>query len=152
DSEVLSDDDIYIGRARGNRPPLGTLESGEAPVVQLRDVAAVALERALDEEPQIPRIEMQAIERLADLSGFSRAISEAGTLADVDHFESETGIAVLGTGVVKAVVPSRGRAEILTSGGGRDAGVVRIEPQGQACSVVLRFGDGRGTVLAALAG
>ena len=165
DAEVLSDDDVYIGRARTTGLPeftrsldmiipddIGPIVPSEIPVVHLRDVAAMAVERALDQQPQVTANEMRAIDRLASTSGFNDAIDKAKTVANISHFETETGFAIIGTGVAQAEVVTGGRAIILARGDDRNPGIVQIEPQTMACSVALHFSNDRGTALAALRG
>jgi hypothetical protein len=69
DAEVLSDDDVYLGRARVTAE---VAERGEpeskgppgGPIVNLRDVATMAIDRALD------------VETLARASGFDDALAQ----------------------------------------------------------------------------
>jgi hypothetical protein len=79
-------------------------------------------------------------------------VRQAGTLADVHHFETETGVTVLGAPIADVVACDGAGVVILDSGNANRAGVVRINLRGPACSFALRFPDGRGTVLAGLRG
>ena len=158
DAEVLSDEDVYIGRAHlhdafifSKSPELDTAVT-RPPIVDLRDVAAVAIDRAMDQAVTISSVKMGAIEDLARSSGFEDAVSQAKALTDIRHFETETGFGIVGTSVVEALIVSGGQAEILAPGDGRNPGVVRIAPQDSACNVVFSFSNGRGTALAALRG
>jgi uncharacterized caspase-like protein len=163
DAEVLSDEDTYIGRV--HMDALESLKTAQAripsedgsrapvePVVHLRDVATVAVERALGQEPQITPEEARAIEKLASTSGFNDAVDQAKTVAAVAHFETETGFAIVGASIADAAPLDGARATILTPGGGRDPGIIRMEPRSSACSVAIALSNGRGTVLAALRG
>jgi Caspase domain len=160
DAEVLSDDDAYIGRASlaalAADVERGAPERGpapeEAPVVHLRDVAALAIGRAMDMQSPIPAREMGAIEELAITSGFNAAVNQAKTIAEVAHFELETGFAVIGTAIDEVAIADDARAIILAAGDRRNPGVVRVELPGWAAGIALRFANGRGTVLAALRG
>jgi hypothetical protein len=158
DAEVMSDDDVYLGRARvtATVAERGTPESGAPPggppIVNLRDVAAMAINRAMDMAPQVPDLKMRAIETLARSSGFDDALAQAQRTAPISHFETETGFAVLGSSVAEVVTTNEGRATILAAGDRSNPGVVRIELNAPACAAVLKFGNGRGTVLAALRG
>jgi hypothetical protein len=176
DAEVLSDDDAYIGRVamdvRSESEPLDPQGWGdiaavpegespswapsakhpEAPVVHLRDVAAVAFSRALGEPVRLTPDEILAIDELAEKSGFNDAIAQAETISDVSQFETETGFAVIGSGVAEAIMANGERPIIRTRGNRQNPGVVRIEPPVPACTVVFRFTDGRGAALAALHG
>jgi hypothetical protein len=124
----------------------------EAPVVHLRDVAALAIGRAMDMQSPIPAREMRAIEELAITSGFNAAVDQARTIAEVTHFESGTGFAVIGTAIDEVATTEDARATILAAGDRRNPGVVRVELPGSAAGIAMRFGNGRGTVLAALQG
>jgi hypothetical protein len=158
--DVPSDDDVYIGRARVDAargkyktPDFAPPGTGE-PVVQMRDVAALAVRRAMNLQPQFSAQEANAIDELARTSGFNDAVDQAGMTAPVRHFESETGFAVIGTGVAAAVATNGRQAFILEPGNLRNPGFVRIgltAPE-SACSVALRFTNGRGTALAAMPG
>ena len=157
DAEVLSDEDVYIGRAHlhdafisSKSPELDTAVT-RPPIVDLRDVAAVAIDRAMDQAVTISSVKMGAIEDLARSSGFEDAVSQAKALTDIRHFETETGFGIVGTSVVEALTVSGGQAEILAPGDGRNPGVVRIAPQDSACSVVFSFSNGRGTPARAVA-
>jgi hypothetical protein len=181
DAEVLSDDDVYIGRvqvapaivARGSRACAGCWPPTRAPqsrvrrapadddaprrtqpfpVVHLRDVAAFAVASAFGPPPPVSASMSGAINAVAATSGFDDAMRQARTLADVHHFETETGVTVLGASIADAVACDGAHVDILEPGNGKRAGVVRIDLQGAACSFALRFPDGRGTVLAGLRG
>ena len=158
DSEVLSDDDVYIGRAQIDATLIEKSAGSEtaavpaAPIVHLRDVASVAIKRALDQQPSASASEMRAIEELSRNSGFEDAISQAKILAGPTHFETQTGFGVIGTSVAEAHVVAGGSSMVLAPGDGRNPAIVRIDPQSPACNVVLRFSNGRGTALAALRG
>jgi caspase domain-containing protein len=179
DAEVLSDDDVYIGRAQAPAIILGTSVSAgrdlrvdvpagrrtflgpnieepkppSAPVVHLRDVAAAAVERALDQPVQATPEEISAIEELARTSGFDEAVAQAGTTVEnVNHFETGTGLAVAGAKLAEAISADGERLTVL-SRGADDPGAVPIDPGlPSACTVLLRFINGRGIALAALNG
>jgi hypothetical protein len=130
-------------RAPRRAPPLSP------PLVHLSDVAALEVGRPLGQPPPVSPDEALAIEALTATSGFRDAVRRAGTLADVRHFETETGLTVLGASIIDAVASNGAHLVILAPGNGNTPGVVRIEPNG-ACSIALRFDDGRGTALAVL--
>ena len=105
DAEVLSDDDVYIGRAQSSPPPasvdlrgdVAEVQPPSAPTVHLRDVALMTFERALDKPQQIAPDEMRALEDLSQKSGFETAIFQAGTIvSNITHFETKTGFAIVG--------------------------------------------------------
>jgi hypothetical protein len=93
-----------------------------------------------------------AIQELAAKSGFNEAVRQAGTLADVHHFETETGVTVLGAPIADIVACNDAQVAVLDPGYYNSTGVIRLNLQGSTCSVALRFPDGRGTVLAGLRG
>jgi hypothetical protein len=76
DAEVLSDDEVYIGRALVDRAIISSkfheFETAlpPEPIVHMRNVAAVAVERAMDQQPQLTPERIRAIDRLASTSGF----------------------------------------------------------------------------------
>lgn len=157
DAEVLSDDDVYIGRARlSDDARSKTFESlptaAAPPVVHLRDVATIAVSHAMNVQAPFAAHELKVIEDLARTSGFNDALDRAKTTADVTHFETQTGFAIIGTTIDEAAAARPAEAAIVTAGDRRNPGVVRVEPRGHAASVALRFGNGRGAVLAAFQG
>jgi len=80
--------------------------------------------------------------------GISDAIVRYSGQAPVDHFETQTGFAVNGTGVVMANCPQF-PAEVLGNQ------LVRLQPIGgdaASASVLIEFDDGKGTVLPGLRG
>jgi Caspase domain len=187
DAEILSDDDVYVGRAQLPRIAMEEMDVPDArraemssnwldeddllseerreddllseerrisrpPVVYLRDVAALEVGRVLNQPPPVSIDELPAIEASAAMSRFRDVVGRAGTLADVRHLEAETGLAVLGTQIADAVASDGARLVILARGNRNTPGIVRIEPYGPACSIALRFADGRGAALAGLRG
>lgn len=74
----------------------------------------------------------------------------------VDHFESRCGFTVSGAIIAEALVVDAAHAawpEMLDTGDGADGpGVFRVWDADPAATVLLRFDDGRATVLAALDG
>jgi Caspase domain len=158
DAEVLSDDDVYLGRAHlsavaaERRPPVFGPPPIIPPVVSLKDVAAVAIDHAMDVSIQLPPRKLEAIRELARTSGFDSSLSEAQRTAPVTRFETETGFAVLGASVAEVATTNGGQAFIVAPGDRNDPGVIRVGLAASACAVVLRFASGRGTALAALQG
>jgi hypothetical protein len=154
---VLSDDDVYIGQVHlADDAPLKTPEwpgPPAAPVIHLHDVAAMAISHAMNVHPPFAGLELDAIEDLARTSGFNDTLDRARTTAEVTHFETQTGFAILGTTVAAAAANANAaNAGIETPGDRRNPGIVRVAMQAPAASVALRFGNGRGTVLAAVKG
>jgi hypothetical protein len=155
DAEVLSDDDVYIGRVRlAEDAPLKTFGPGPAPaapVIRLHDVAAMAISDAMNVPSRFAARDHDAIADLARTSGFNDAIDQARTTAiEVTHFETETGFAVIGAETAE-VAAANAEATIVAAGDS-NPGVVRVALQAPAASVALHFDNGRGTVLAAIAG
>lgn len=117
--------------------------------------AAAAVHRVLSRDPVRPDAAREARLPLA-LEVTAHAVERRMPDMRVDRFESQCGFSVRGARV--AVVRSsrrweHGRGELLESGdGAQEPGVVRVWVSGEGESVLLRFGNGRGTVLAALEG
>jgi hypothetical protein len=174
DAEVLSDDDAYIGRARSvpsmrlerfqrlDPRSLGDIadvtaraeprRSTSAPVVHLREVADMTFARALDETLHVSPERMRSLERLAEASGFNDALAQASTLSNVTNFKSQWGFAVLGEPIADAIVANGEQLPVVAAGGKRP-GIVNIgDHLGPACTVLIRFTNGRATPLAALQG
>jgi len=168
DAEVLSDEDVYIGKVRvrtglpktaGEGPPTGFRLRRRAggrgpatPAVQLRDVAQAAVARAMDSAVESSEPRAQALERLSQASGFDGALDKAKSVAEITHFETETGFAVLGASVEEVAIAGAGQADLLARGDAQHPGVVRVHPTRAAHSVVLQFTTGEASVLAALRG
>ncbi|WP_150132037.1 caspase family protein [Dokdonella koreensis] len=104
-----------------------------------------------------------AIERvLAGAPPLAAAGSAAPALAlrapsgPVDHMETGCGFSIRGAVVAEALCTRRhgaARTELLAPGDGGDAvGIVRLHLAAPGESVLLRFADGRGAIVAALAG
>ncbi len=194
DAEVLSDDDVYIGRVKPSPPPpspalrdtlkrlshalndvlpesfdieYGGSGYGErrtdsrepqppsAPIVNLRDVASLAVDRALNQQLQISADKLRAIEDLGRESGFDSAVANAGeTVADVTHFKTGTGFTVVGAAIAEAASANGEGVAVLKRADGHDRGVVQVDLHHPvpACTVMVLFTDGHGTALAALNG
>lgn len=163
DAEVLSDDDVYIGRVRS--PPrfdtggdvaeeLDAHRALNTPTVHIRDVASMIFKRALGLPLTIASDEMSALEDLAQDSGFTAAVVKAGTIADnVPRFETNTGFTIVGAAIADAIVANGERPIIRVHGNGNIPGVIQIEQHlAPASTVVLRFTNDRGAALAALNG
>jgi hypothetical protein len=157
DAEVLSDDDIYIGRVRLTAPLKAPASESTQAAPVIHDVAAMAISRAIDVPPPFTDPELAAVEDLARTSGFNDALDQARASAEMtyrDPFRLETGFTIVGT-TIDDVAPANGAsAYIRTAGNHRhgDPGAVHVWLRAPVRSVALRFGNGRGTVLAAIRG
>ncbi len=145
--------DVPAAKRTFRGPDTEEPEPPTAPVVHLRDVAALAVERALDRPVQATPEEISAIEGLSRTSGFDKAVAQAGTtVANVDHFETETGLATTGAKLAEAIAANGEHLNVLRFGAD-DPGVVRVERHlAPGATVLLRFTNGRGIALAALNG
>jgi len=164
DVEVLSDEDIYIGKARvlAGLPkfaPAGPTASfrlrrkPSKPIVQIRDVAEAVVGRAMDSQVALSEPGMAlALEQLSKTSGFDDAIDKAKAVAEISHFETQTGFAILGASIKDIAIGQGGQVDIVERGSARNPAVVRVHLTVPAQSVVLQFASGQGTVLAALRG
>ncbi|HEX7934818.1 MAG TPA: caspase family protein [Paraburkholderia sp.] len=156
EADVVSDEDAYVGRALG-RPravPISLDRSPRTATTSLREVAALEVQRAMEQPTDLSAAKIEVIDRLAQSSGFLNKVAQASYVADVAHFETQTGFAVVGAGVTNALSVNGNRADVVAVGDGVNPGVIRIElaPNNTASSVMLRFANGRGSVLAALRG
>ncbi|MBB4219235.1 hypothetical protein FHT79_006466 [Rhizobium sp. BK212] len=153
DAEVLSDDGVYIARVK---PPaagaLPQVSSAQNHFVTLREVAAVAVSTRLGNQLNLSKRKHTLVTQLAKKSGFDKKVDDAALAADVRHFETETGFAVLGAAVADVAATNGAVAEVLARGSSDGPGVIRVQLTGRACSVGIRFDNGRATVLAALFG
>ncbi len=156
DAEVLSDDDVYIGRVRLSEEArwktFGPESTPAAPVIHLRDVATAAVSHAMNVRSPFGDRELHAIQDLARTSGFNHAVDQARTTADVTRFDMETGFAIIRTSIDDVATTNGAHATIMAAGDRENPGVIRIESQERADAVALRFGNGRGSVLAAIRG
>jgi Caspase domain len=163
DAEVLSDEDVYIGKVRvlTALPKFSAAEptarfrmrrKPDKPMVQLRDVAEAAVGRAMDSQVEISEPRAQALERLSKTSGFGDALNKAKTVAEISRFETQTGFAILGASIQDLAMGQGGRLDLVERGDARNPGVVRVHPTRSAQSVGLQFASGQGAVLAALRG
>jgi hypothetical protein len=149
---IIESDNAYVGRVERS---VTTLRGGaERPERAVRpsavSVAAVAQEAIADAArpagtPGAPTsAEGQAIDELV---GLSKTIDQYADPLQVDRFESETGFSVTGASVAGAWSPSF-RIEKL------DGQTLRLwaEQDQPAGSVLVRFSDGTGTIVAGLHG
>lgn len=124
------------------------------------DVAQVAVARAMEAPIYLPEALSNEIGMLSGRSGFDasvRLVSDAQRTG-AEHFETMTGFKVVGTRVSDAIGLNM-HAMLLNGGGMGEPANIRLDPgyspimpaQGVS-SVVIRFGDGAGTVLAAFRG
>jgi hypothetical protein len=169
EANVPSSDDVYLARVRtpgpggpsapmeppgtaGPPPPAPTPSPSPPPSVER--VAARGVRRALSERGS----ERNGTSLALDLQGpeAQLEISSRLPVVAVDHFESQCGFTVQGASLAAARCTSRGgpaSVEILSHGdGAHDPGILRVWSQGPGESVLVRFADGRGVVLAALSG
>ncbi|WFU74265.1 caspase family protein [Bradyrhizobium sp. CB2312] len=154
DAEVLSDDDVYIGKARLQADLSGDIADvvPSPPAVHMRDVASLALEEALGQQTAIEPDEIRAIHRLAQEAEFENVIARVGTIVpEVRRFETGTGFAIVGAVISDAIVANGERPIIRSHGDDQNPGVIRVEAHlAPACTVMVRFTNGCGAALPAL--
>jgi hypothetical protein len=171
DAEVLSDYDAYIGRFK---EPAAIDVSGDMAAVpdrqhpsarqsvrtppttpaNLREVASLAVSRAINDQVQVAPERVRAINDLAQRSGFNTVLQKAETFSeDMILPETSTGFLIVGGTISGAIATNDERPRILSSGDGLSPGIIQIELKAApACTVLLQFGNGCGTAIAALEG
>lgn len=159
---VESGDDVYVGKV-APRPPLerhaiggvaGLMVMPVRTTVDVGDVAQLAFARAIGSAVDLPVSSKEAIDREASESGFNAALDAVRTSEErgPDHFESTTGLKVIGTRVAEFLGLTVDAAKLYEEA---EATYIRINtpiPARSATSVILRFADGSGTVAAGLGG
>jgi len=157
-SIVEAGGDVYIGRAlsRPSAPSdpirFGGPSPSQPPTVGMSDVARMELARAANVGVSPPPWEVQAIENTADRSTFDASVRLAEQALGPGHFETEMGFSVAGAEVA-SVVGLGIDVELLAHGGAGDPAIIRLHrTQESMGSVIFRFADGGGTVLAGLEG
>ncbi len=154
DSRIESDESVYLGRVAKRRG--GGTGAPERPrpeaVVSLSDVARFALAQVMTRGAGAESFGTPAMAETAASSGFDASVDLLARTEAPTHFETETGVSVAGTQVASALGVNMG-AELMTPGGTSWTGLVRLHPGPQSVgSLILRFSDGSGTVLAAAKG
>lgn len=154
DAIVESGDSVYIGRAAVPKPRI-TMTTRE--IIDVRDFARVALSRATGSPSGVPKSVSDMIEA-AGQSNFDVSVELVGAaqVKGTEHFETKTGFKVFGARVSEALGLTM-QAKLLDGGVDTEPAYVRLHPgrtssggAGHASSVVLRFADGSGTVLAGI--
>ncbi|MCU7843910.1 MAG: caspase family protein [Candidatus Thiodiazotropha sp. (ex Monitilora ramsayi)] len=149
ETNVLSDK--YIGRVRRTANTTVDLPPSN---VSITEVTALAFaEKGFTKLASVKSLDTAQIQRSDKVKAFDQAkhrIKIAESQAP-KSFETETGLFVSGIGVAEVMAnPDYYRAEIAPEKG---PGTIRLHPRrGAPASVAIRFSDGSGTVVAALAG
>jgi Caspase domain len=158
DAEVLSDDTIYIGKAKVQ--PAAADWTGDiadvapaTPVVHMRDVASFVLNHAMGSQATGMVEEARPLSTFATRE-FNDLLAKVGTIVhDIRPSLSATGFAIVGATISDAIVASGEPPIISSPGNGQEPGIILIEQQRTGgCTVVVRFANGCGTALAALNG
>jgi Caspase domain len=156
DAEVLSDDDVYIGKAKRRVDESGDISDiGPAPpAVHIRDLAALTVEEALGRRAMVAPDVKRAIQKLAHETEYENIMAEAGTIVpEVGRFETGTGFAIVGAVIADVIIASGEHPTIQARGDDRDPGIIRIDTHlAPACTVMVRFTNGCGAALPALSG
>ncbi|MBI4220125.1 MAG: caspase family protein [Chloroflexi bacterium] len=163
DAIVESGEDVYLGKV-APRPDsekygiggvAGLLVMPVRTTVDVGDVAQYAFARAIGSRIDVPIPSREAIDRVASESGFNAAVDGVRTSEErgPDHFESTTGLKVIGTRVIEFLGLGVRVDKLYEE---PEASYIRINTpfpsRGAATSVILRFADGSGTVVAGLGG
>ncbi len=150
DTRIESRDNIYIGRALGPITPVvaAALPKESATIF---DVANHQLNRSfVGAIGTIRNFDANILNQVASDSGFTDAQTTISKAKRPASFETETGFAVNGAQVRTAMAVGATRAEVLSH---TEPALVRISsPDRRPVTVGLMFGDGSGTVVAALPG
>lgn len=169
EARVESGEKTYIGRHKQPMAEQGTLRPPPPLVATVADVANYQLVKigafpASDGSKLLGGVRSQGpseleLEAVASASGFSDTVStiqrqSRDSTIVRDRFETHTGLLVFGARLESiASLPRRdniGSGVLLTGDGDRKPAVVRLP--GVVESVILRFSDGSGTVVASLPG
>src|SRR5687767_14276672 len=146
DSKILSDEPTYISQvtARETARPA-------QPEPNVADVALTALWGARG--PTAERFSTNDLQAAATRTGFSSATQAVGKdWARHDSFRGQTGFVVVGAPIRRATVSRAGRLLDVPASAANEGNVLVDVRSSRACSVAIQFGDGSGTVLAALDG
>jgi hypothetical protein len=162
DAIIESGENVFIGRAVVT-DDAETRKTAPRDIIGVREVARVKLAGAFDSGLGLPPLPMTdseraALDQAALQTGFNASVELIGRaqVQGVRHFETRTGtgLKVFGTRVSK-VVGLNMRVDLLNRGDSIEPAYVRLYPgqagvlgQGHVSSVILRFDDGSGTVLA----
>jgi hypothetical protein len=118
----------------------------------------VTLARAIGSPSDVPQSVSDEIDARIGQSSFdaSFALVDTAQVRGTEHFETKTGFKVFGARVSEALGLNM-QAELLDGGVGTEPAYVRLHPgrtssggAGNVSSVVLRFANGSGTVLAGI--
>lgn len=152
-TRINSDDDTYLGRALSVQKSLTGQRPAQATII---DAADQALAKA-----GLPTVAGKTWASAVDIEEFSQETGFARTQAVIRAAvqappQFDTGFTVVGAFPAAVVTPPSVQSGLVVGsvdgGSGSDAGVRVDLGDRQACSVGLQFGDGSGTVLAALRG
>lgn len=149
ETNVLSDE--YIGRVKRTSNVTTNLPPS---VVSITEVAALAFdEKGFTNYASMKSLDAKQVQRSDKVRTFEEAKQKIETAENQapTHFETHTGLFVSGTGISDVSVnPDFYVAEAASNKG---PGAIRLYPkQGSPASVGIRFSDGSGTIVAALAG
>lgn len=171
DAIVESGESVYLGRATVTaEAEVAPSKASPLEVFSVRDVARARVGEAFDlvsylrpiglgpDSLPMPDSERAALDQAALQTGFEKSVELIGDAQaqGAQHFETRTGFKVFGAPVSEAVGLNI-RAELLNPNDRTEPAYVKLHPgqagalgSGPASSVVLRFNDGSGTVLAGI--
>ncbi len=161
DAIVESGDSMYIGGVGSSPPPVFDNVSEEdvsitPPPAAGPSVATgapdfdIRLTSGFQLGPQLSRA-MNTPSGRTDFESSALLVKNADSAGDRGHFETKTGFKIVGAQVTEAIAVGR-HAQSFTESD--RLSYVRLDPRHErdACSILIRFADGSGTVLAGLAG
>lgn len=155
DTIIESGETTYIGRVVrvGRPPPVGKPLPAPATVLNVVDAELKRTDVGpLSSSREVPdKAEVQQVNKATGFDVARKTILDA---RGATHFETQTGFSVIGIRVTGAWANLGMGADILNVGDGHlDPAIIRVEPANKrAASMILRFADNSGTVIAALRG
>lgn len=171
ETDVPSDDDVYIARFRGKRPaaglegvPKGTTATtqGRAPASRgraatrpVRRLAADLVRETLDGARPGKGVLDDPSVKQATRAQLGAEIAANVPSDAVTHFETETGLSVTGAAVKQILVcrPGQAHVDLVEAGDGKgQVAIARIATAAPGSSMLVVLADGRSFPLAALHG
>ncbi|PBB20399.1 caspase family protein [Mesorhizobium sp. WSM4313] len=157
DVEVTSNDDVYMGKAHvAAQPPVSNIKIvpwNSIVDLALKEVGASFSNDALATNNVSFNVTNTDVAIYSRATGFDATKEQILAAPTPLSFETQTGFSVTGMRVIQATASS-GQATVTDDGSSGRFALVKIElpPQSPGASVAIRFGDGSGTVVAAIGG
>jgi hypothetical protein len=159
DAIIESGDDFYLAPVRPESLSFPTGEPTPRQIIDVQDVAEVALTQAMGAAALAPKSIIEAIDaRGVDQTDFAASVEQVDQAQQQGrgHYETRTGLTVVGAQVAEAYALQMG-VVMLNPGDSLNPAHVRLIPPAAGglgypgvSSVILRFAGGTGTVVAGL--